>query len=227
MKKSLFTYIFAIGVIGVFAGIILHIKWLDYIFKPLIMISIGGYFLLNSEKINKIIVRFAIIAFLLSWFGDIFLMFANQGTIYFMVGLVCFLIAQIFYISLFRQTIQFSGREPFLSRNKIYLIAYILYGATIYILLFNHLDIVLKIAVFIYMSAILGMSAIALNRYKTVSPASFLFVFIGSILFVFSDSMIAIDKFYSPIPNDRIFVMSTYIAAQYLIMRGVLKQFDL
>ncbi len=227
MKKSLFTFIFAISVIGVFAGIILHIKWLDYIFKPLIMISIGGYFLLNSEKIKKIIVRFAIVAFLFSWFGDIFLMFANQGTIYFMVGLVCFLIAQIFYISLFRQTIQFSGREPFLSGNKIYLIAYILYGATIYILLFNHLDIVLKIAVFIYMSAILGMSAMALNRYKTVSPASFLFVFIGSILFVFSDSMIAIDKFYSPIPNDRIFVMSTYIAAQYLIMRGVLKQFDL
>jgi uncharacterized membrane protein YhhN len=227
MKKSLFTYIFAISVIGVFATIILHIKWLDYVFKPLIMISIGGYFILNSEKINKIIVRLAIAAFLFSWFGDIFLMFANRGTIYFMVGLVCFLIAQIFYISLFRQTIQLSGREPFLSGNKIYLIAYILYGATIYYLLFNHLDVVLKIAVFIYMSAILGMSAMALNRLKTVSMASFLFVFVGSVLFLFSDSVIAIDKFYSPIPNDRIFVMSTYIAAQYLIMRGVLKQFVL
>ena len=225
MKKSLFTIVFALSILGVFCGIFLHIKWFDYFFKPLIMFSVGGYFLLNSNNIQKNVVRIATFAFLFSWFGDIFLMFASDGNIYFMVGLACFLIAQIFYITLFRKTIKLSGREPFLRRNKIYLIAYILYGATIYYLLFNHLDIVLKIAVFMYMSAILGMSAMALNRYKTVSIISFSTVFFGSVLFVISDSLIAIDKFYIIIPNDRIFVMSTYIAAQYLIMRGVLKQF--
>jgi uncharacterized membrane protein YhhN len=101
-----------------------------------------------------------------------------------------------------------------------------MYGFSIYTLLFNHLDIVLKIAVFVYMVALLGMSAMALNRYKTVSKASFNLVFYGSVLFVISDSLIAIDKFLTPIPNDRIFIMSTYIAAQYLIMRGILKQFE-
>ena len=93
-------------------------------------------------------------------------------------------------------------------------------------MLFNQLDIALKIAVFVYMLAIVGMSAMALNRYKTVNKASFIQVFGGSVLFVISDSFIALDKFFTPIPNDRLLVMSTYIAAQYLIMRGILKQFD-
>ena len=66
----------------------------------------------------------------------------------------------------------------------------------------------------------------ALNRYKVVSSLSFLMVFCGSILFVISDSLMALDKFLIPIPNDRLFVMSTYIAAQFLIMKGILKQFE-
>lgn len=223
MKKSVFTFIFAISVIGVFAGILLHIKWLDYLFKPLIMISIGGYFLLNSKNLDKNLVKIAMFAFLFSLLGDSFLMISGQKEIFFMLGLASFFIAQVSYIFLFKRTIIFSGKEPYLRKNLLFLIVYILYGSGIYVMLFNQLEIVLKIAVFVYMLSLLGMSVMALNRYKTVSLASFLFVFIGSVLFVISDTLIALDKFLIQIPNDRIFVMSTYIAAQYLIMRGVLK----
>jgi uncharacterized membrane protein YhhN len=225
MKKSLFTLLFILSVVGVFLGIFLQVKLLDYFFKPLIMISIGGYFLVKSKKIDKNVVSLAMFAFLFSLFGDSFLMFANQS-LFFILGLAYFLIAQIFYIFLFRQSIKLAGKQPFLSRNRIFIIAYILYGATIYYLLFNHLDFIMKIAVFVYMTAILGMSVMALNRYKTVSFKSFSYVFFGSILFVFSDTLIAMDKFYVAIPNDRIFVMLTYIAAQFLIVKGILKQFE-
>lgn len=226
MKKRLFTFLFILSIIGVFVGIIFHIKWLGYVCKPLIMISIGGYFLLHSSGLNNNIIKVALFAFLFSLFGDSFLMFANRGMIYFILGLASFLIAQVFYIFLFRQTITLSGKEPFLSKNRIYVAAFVLYGLVIYSLLFNHLDFVLKIAVFVYMAAILLMSVMALNRFKTVSSISFSFVFFGSILFVLSDTMIAMDKFLTPIHNNGILVMSTYIAAQYLIMRGVLKQFE-
>ena len=226
MKNILFTFLFLVSIIGVFTGILIQNKILDYLFKPLIMISIGGYFLLNSGKLNKSVVRFAMIAFLFSLLGDSFLMIANGGNGYFIFGLASFLIAQIFYIFLFQKTIQLSGKEAFLTKNPIYLIPYFLYGAIVYSLLFVHLDFVLKIAVFIYITAILGMSAMALNRFKTVSLKSFYFVFSGSVLFLISDTLIAFDKFVTPVPNDRIFVMSTYIAAQFLIMKGLLKQFD-
>lgn len=226
MKNILFTFLFLASIIGVFTGILIQNKLLDYLFKPLIMISIGGYFLLNSGKLNKSVVRFAMIAFLFSLLGDSFLMFANGGNSYFIFGLASFLIAQIFYIFLFQKTIQLSGKESFLTKNRIYLIPYFLYGAVVYSLLFVHLDFVLKIAVFIYITAILCMSAMALNRFKAVSLKSFYFVFSGSVLFLISDTLIAFDKFVTPVPNDRIFVMSTYIAAQFLIMKGLLKQFN-
>ncbi len=226
MNKNLFLFLFLGSIIGVFAGILLQLSWLDYLSKPFIMISVGGYFRLNSKGLDKNIVWFAMFAFVFSLFGDIFLMFANRGMIYFIFGLASFLIAQIFYIVLFRQTIKLSGKKPFLSKNKVYLTGFILYVVIIYTLLFNNLNFTLKIAVFIYMTALLSMSVMALNRFKTVSPVSFSLVFFGSLLFVFSDTLIAFDKFLSPISYDRFFVMSTYIAAQFLIMKGVLKQFN-
>jgi len=190
------------------------------------MISIAGHFLLNSKNVDKKVLRFALVAFLFSLFGDMFLMITNRGMIYFMLGLASFFVAQISYIFLFRQTVNIENGEPFLKENTLYLIGYITYGFLIYFLLFNHLDPVLKIAVFVYMLALLSMSAMALNRFKVVNPASFSFVFFGSVLFVFSDSIIALNKFLIPIPNDGLFVMSTYMAAQFLIMIGVLKQFE-
>jgi uncharacterized membrane protein YhhN len=226
MKKHLFTILFVISVIGVFTGIVFHIDWLDYLCKPLIMISIGSYFLQNSKKLNKNLVWYALIAFLFSLFGDIFLMFIDKQMIFFLLGLASFLVAQVAYIFLFHQTIKISGGESFLRKNSLYLNGYILYGVIVYGLLFNQLDIPLKIASFAYMLALLGMSAMALNRFKAVNSSSFFLVFAGSVLFVISDSIIALDKFLTPIPGDQLLVMTTYIAAQYLIMRGILKQFE-
>lgn len=226
MKKNFFILLFLLSVIGVLTGILFHNKYLDYIFKPLIMITIGGHFLLNSNKVDKNLIRLAILAFLFSLFGDSFLMFADRRMSFFILGLASFLIAQISYIFLFAHTIKIAKGEPFSKRNSGYLYGYILYGFSIYILLFNHLDLVLKIAVFMYMLALLGMSAMALNRFKTVSKTSFSYVFYGSVLFVISDSVIAVDKFLVSVPNDRLLVMSTYISAQFLIMKGILKQFE-
>ncbi len=226
MKKTIFNLLFIVSVVGVISGILLQIKWFDYIFKPLIMISVGGYFLSNSKHFDQKIVTYALIAFVFSLAGDSFLMFVNRGMNYFISGLASFLVAQIGYILLFLRTVKISGNQPFLKKGLFWLTVYIIYGGTIYLLLFNRLDFVLKIAVFIYMIALLGMSATALNRFKTVGPASFILVFAGSILFVISDSLIAVDKFLVLLPNDRFLVMATYMPAQYLIMRGVLKQFS-
>ena len=178
MKKNLFITIFLISVIGVFGGIVFHVKWLDYIFKPIIMISIGGHFLLNSKNIDKIIIRLAIFAFLFSFLGDSFLMFVDKGMNFFIFGLVSFLVAQIAYIFLFGRSIQIAGGQPFLRKNSIFVVPYFIYGFSIYILLFNHIRFVLKIAVFIYMLALIVMSSMALNRFKSVPKLSFSYVFL-------------------------------------------------
>jgi uncharacterized membrane protein YhhN len=46
---------------------------------------------------------------------------------------------------------------------------------------------------------------------------------IGSILFVLSDSALAVNKFVRALPLEGLMVMSTYIVAQLLITIGILK----
>lgn len=49
-------------------------------------------------------------------------------------------------------------------------------------------------------------------------------VAIGAVLFILSDSAIAVDKFLQPIPAATWIIMTTYAAAQYLIVTGVVEQ---
>ena len=52
MNKKVFFFLFILSVTGVFAGIIFHEKWFDFIFKPLIMISLGGMFFSETTGIK-------------------------------------------------------------------------------------------------------------------------------------------------------------------------------
>lgn len=226
MKSKIFLILFSIAVIGVFSGIALHEKRFDYIFKPLLMISLGGHFLVNAARFEFKIKIFAVWAILFSLFGDTFLMFAGNGPNFFIFGLGSFLVAQIGYIFLFRRLNQVEGLKPYIATKPLWLLLYFAYGGVIYILLFSNLDAVLKIAVFIYMAALLGMSIMAMNRKGIQPQISFNLVFTGSLLFVVSDTLIALNKFLTPIPADRFWVMSTYMAAQFLIVTGILKQLE-
>lgn len=225
MKKILLHLVFIVIVVGDIVASYNHLPAIDHIFKPLIMIWIAGYFIIFSKGIDKKVVRLALLAFLASWIGDLFLMFADQF-LYFVLGIASFLTAQILYVFLFLRTIDLSGKKSFLKKKPVWLIAYIAYGISIYILLFPHLEGVLKLAVLIYVVAIMSMSSMALNRFGNGHPISFTLVFTGSLFFVVSDSMIAIDRFLVAIPNNRLLIMLTYIIAQYLIMRGLLKQYE-
>ena len=80
--------------------------------------------------------------------------FGEKGFFYFILGLASFLVAQIVYSFLFLRTINLSGKLPFLKKKPYWLIAYMAFGLILYIILYNHLDGVLKIAVFACFPAI-------------------------------------------------------------------------
>jgi uncharacterized membrane protein YhhN len=56
--------------------------------------------------------------------------------------------------------------------------------------------------------------------YKTVGAITGLQFIAGALLFVISDSLLAINKFYKPLPFAALFIMLTYCAAQYFIVRA-------
>jgi uncharacterized membrane protein YhhN len=226
MKRTIAFLLFLVIFIGEITGDFLEIRGMVYVFKPLIMVWVGLFFLSFSSEIERKVVRPAILAFLFSWFGDIFLMFSGNDFNFFILGLFSFLLAQVFYIILFRQTINFPGRIFYLKKKPWVLALFIVYGLLVYALLFSHLDMVLKIAILVYMFAILTMSAMALNRFGNVPLLSARYVFAGSVLFLVSDTLIAINKFVVTLPFERVLIMTTYMLAQFLIVRGLLKQYE-
>jgi len=77
-----------------------------------------------------------------------------------------------------------------------------------------------------YVAIIIGMNIAALNRYNKVNARSFWLIMIGAILFLISDSIIAINKFDHTINHARVYIMITYLIAQYLIVQGTLKRIE-
>jgi uncharacterized membrane protein YhhN len=70
------------------------------------------------------------------------------------------------------------------------------------------------------------MLAGAINRMEKVNRASYYMVLTGAVLFVISDSAIAVNKFSYHFESSGAVIMSTYVIAQFLIITGYIKQFN-
>jgi uncharacterized membrane protein YhhN len=75
-------------------------------------------------------------------------------------------------------------------------------------------------AIVVYATVISLMLLTAINRFSVAQKQSAQFVFWGALLFVLSDTLLAINKFHTPFNGAGVAVMATYGAAQYLLVRG-------
>lgn len=216
MKK--FTLVFAFILIADLVARAMQPDWqiVEYIFKPLLMISLGYYFVGSTILRGGRTQPFVFAAIVFSLIGDVFLMFEG----YFIQGLGAFLIAHIFYIIAFRPE-----AARFFSKKELYLPALVvlIYGALLLGIVLPNVGSALKIPITIYSLTILTMLMMVLHRFGNVSVDSFKYVMIGASLFVISDSMIAVSKFVTPFPMAGVLIMATYGVGQYLIVIGFLK----
>jgi uncharacterized membrane protein YhhN len=196
---------------------------LEYMVKPLIMIWIATYFLLYRQK--KQFTVPVLVAFFFSWVGDNFLMFSGKNELFFFAGVGGFFVAQLTYIYIFTTFSEVSVRGM-IRKNPLLIVPFLVFVAGIYILLFPGLEGLMKPIILVYALSLMGMSLMSLNRKGRVGQTSFRLVFIGSLLFLISDSMIALNKFYHEFTLAGFWIMITYIAAQYLIMRGLILEKD-
>jgi uncharacterized membrane protein YhhN len=211
--------LFAVIVVVELTGRFIDRIQLEYMVKPLIMIWIAIYFLLSKQK--KQFTVPVLIAFFFSWVGDNFLMFSENNELFFFAGVGGFFVAQLTYIYTFASFSEVNVRGP-IQKNRLLIIPFLVYVAGIYLLLFPGLEGLMKPIILVYALSLMGMSMMALNRKGRVGQASFRLVFVGSLLFLISDSMIALNKFYHEFTLAGFWIMITYIAAQYLIMQGLI-----
>lgn len=219
-RSSLLLHlVFAVIVIVELTGRFLDNINLEYMVKPLIMIWIAVYFMIFKKK--KVFVVPVLLAFFFSWLGDNFLMFSGRNELFFFAGVGGFFCAQITYIFTFSRYREKEGKG-YLQKNPLLILVFLAYLGGILILLFPGLEGLMKPIIIVYALSLLGMSMMALNRLGRVGHRSYLLVFVGSILFLLSDSMIALNKFYSEFWLAGFWIMISYISAQYLIMRGLI-----
>jgi len=145
--------------------------------------------------------------------GDVFLML--QG--YFIPGLVAFLLAHIAYLMLLRQ-----GTGWFPSRRA--LAATLGVGAAMYVFLWTGgLPAGLRAPVAAYVTVIALMAAQALGCATVLRDKASAVVAVGACCFMLSDSLLATNKFVMPLPLAPFWVLTTYYAAQVLIVGGWLR----
>jgi uncharacterized membrane protein YhhN len=210
--KSTWLIFFASSAAAVFIALLFEMHTLYVAAKPLLMITLLLYFLSASRGYPKWRVYVAV-ALVFSWAGDVFLISSDM----FIAGLVSFLVAHIFYIIAYQKTGAASG-----TLKPLDIIKFVLFGGVLIWVLYPGLGDML-IPVLVYALVLLTMGVWAHKRRGATSMTSFALVAAGAILFVVSDSLIAVNKFAFEVPTERILVMSTYIAAQYLIVQGLLK----
>ena len=179
---------------------------LIYIFKPLTMVFIVLIAVLAKEPPSRKYKVAIITGLLFSMLGDTFLMLPMN---LFIAGLVSFLIAQVIY------TYAFHGGRPW--RFKILaMLPFTVYGVLIFFILSPGLNGMLA-PVAAYIVVIMTMAWQAWDQWDQVRRRWALLAFIGALLFVISDSILALNRFGEPFTAARALTLSTYYTAQWLI----------
>ena len=145
--------------------------------------------------------------------GDVFLMLEG----FFIPGLVAFLLAHLAYIGRLRLDAPwFASRRTLLG---VAAIAGLVYG----LLWTGGLPADLRFPVAVYVCAIGGMAAQAMGRATVLGDGASRAVAVGAACFMASDALLAVNRFVTHLPAQAFWVLSTYYAAQCLLVMGLLR----
>jgi uncharacterized membrane protein YhhN len=219
MKRVWFIFFLLVSM-SELAALMLEWEVIHRIAKPLILIALIAYFMSSATKRNTTIMG----ALLFCWAGDVLLMFQGDP-LFFMLGLVAFLIGHLFYIISYHRMKWKSGEGLINAQKLRFSLPIVLAGTGLVTILFPYLND-LKIPVTIYALVLTVMVLQALYRFGFTGRKSFTLIFTGALLFMISDSALAINKFMQPLPAASFIIMITYISAQFLIVEGVIEHIN-
>jgi len=189
-----------------------------YVLKPLttlLILALAWHLPANLRLYGPLVM--AGLAFSLA--GDVFLMLPRDR---FVAGLVSFLVAHLLYVSAFMDGAVRAHAyvTPGFRFTGWLLLPFIVYAAVLLRTLLPHVPRALKVPVIVYAAALLAMAWQGAERAFAGAPGGVL-VLAGGVLFVASDSMLALDRFRRPFPAAQPLVLGSYFLAQTLIALSV------
>ncbi len=219
MKFRNLIIIFCIALIIECAASSANLREVQYFSKPSLMVILIFYFLSNSKNLpfqKKLIIA----ALSFSWIGDVVLLFEKQFSGLFIFGLLSFLAAHIFYAAYFWQI----GKVNLIDSKPRFavIIAVLVYSVAFYFFLFPNVGS-LRIPILIYMILISLMLLTSIHAFNLRSQTFGKICVAGTMLFTFSDSILAINRFVVSIYLGSSLVMLVYATSQLLITEGALR----
>lgn len=221
MSKRNRIIIFFIILVADLVAVQGHFKIAEHFLKPLIIIWLLACFVLRLRFQRSDLKKWMIMALLFSWLGDVLLLFQADHDFFFLLGLLSFLIAHIFYIIFFHCVRQ---REMIKTRWFLLLIVTVYYVIVIRVLS-PHLD-EMGLPVKIYAGVISFMFLLALHMVFMKRQRIGGWMLVGALLFVISDTMLAINKFSHSFQMAAVLVMTTYGLAQFFLSEGAIRYID-
>jgi uncharacterized membrane protein YhhN len=198
--------------------------------KPLLMPLLILWLITEQRRQWPTPHRWLLAGMVFAWIGDMFLM--GDGETFFALGIAAFLGTQVTYFVAFirhrglsfRRGIAAPGRPAvgLVHRYPLLLVPFAAYLAILVIVLWPTAGS-LRIPVAVYGLALTAMAAGALNLIGRMPPASAWVAFGGAVLFVVSDSLIAMTSLgpWPESPALGALVMVTYVVGQGLIAVGL------
>ncbi len=214
MNQKNYVYPFAILSAVHLLGQFLEEPLIHDVTKPFLIPALAYYF--YKTCIQTPLNKFVYAALFFSWLGDVLLIFSGQNAMFFITGLIAFLIGHLVYAFMNINFVNDSNAKPVFKWPAVFVGGYGLF-------FFTYLKDVLgemMIPVAIYCAVICIMGITAIGRWKRTDKNSFNLVLIGAILFITSDSVIGLNRFMGPVAFAGPIVMSTYLLAQYLLVKG-------
>ena len=218
MKKTIWITLFLLVLLVNLIAVYSNSESLQFITKPLLMPLLAIYLLLRTNTANSNLKGWIFLALFFSWAGDIFLLFEERGSNFFLFGLSAFLVAQVFYIVFFHNI----RMREYIRGNALLLLLVIVYYSVLINVLSPYLGN-MKLPVRIYGVVLSFMVMLAMHTMLGKNKKAALWMTMGAILFVVSDSLLAFNKFFSPFNNAGVIIMLTYGLAQLFITEGAVR----
>tara|TARA_B110000046_G_scaffold162006_1_gene176028 strand:- start:12056 stop:12739 length:684 start_codon:yes stop_codon:yes gene_type:complete len=208
-KTTIASIAFLVVVVLHTLGLLLNEK-IAFLSKPFLITTLVIVYLVAVKKPNFWYVS----ALFFSFWGDVLLLFKNQ---FFVYGLASFLLAHILYIKIATSFI----KKVSLQKVVLACLPFVVFLFSFLYLLNDNLG-EMKIPVIFYGVVISSFGALSFLNYMQEKNTANLWLFLGAIIFIISDSLIALNKFYEPKEFYSISIMLTYIVAQYLIFKAII-----
>lgn len=184
-------------------------RWMVYVFKPLTTALILGL----AASATGAPARYralVVVGLAASLAGDVFLMLPRDR---FVPGLASFLVAHLAYVTAFAVTPV--GVAPWIVLGGL-----LAFGGVVLRALWPGLG-PLRGPVAVYVGVILAMAWMAAARWLRLPSAGAAAAAGGALLFVLSDTLLALDRFRGRFAYARALVLTTYYGAQALIALSV------